>query len=128
MGSEWPASNIQGEQEEGMKPERVNPLEGALNFASTLAEQILNPLAGRENALRDTLDGDIIIDTTYPLDTRKWETGIKRPKQEGKWVIVEQYEDAELALIEANNLLLKYINDKQISTLYNKIKNQYYNE
>ena len=38
---------------------------------------------------------------------------------------MEQHEDAELAFDKANELLLEYIGDTKITSLYNKIRKQY---
>ena len=74
-----------------MKPVRVSPLEGFLQFMSSGME-------GPEEQLTDKI-GDITIDTSLPSDTHIWETGIKRLSIEGEWVIVEQYETEEAARI-----------------------------
>ena len=74
-----------------MKPVRVSPLEGFLQFMSSGME-------GPEEQLTDKI-GDITIDTSLPSDTHIWETGIKRLSIEGEWVIVEQYPNKEEALV-----------------------------
>lgn len=75
-----------------MKPIRTDPLTGALNFLGTLASGNVGPLEQITTELEN-----ITVDTSLPTDTGKWETGIKRLKVEGKWVIVEQYADKEEA-------------------------------
>lgn len=49
----------------------------------------------RKTALTDVI-GKQTIDTCYTPDTQEWETGIKR---NGRWYIVETYEDEEKAKI-----------------------------
>ena len=71
-----------------METKRVNPLEGVGNFLGALANGGWGPL----EQITDHV-GDIVVDSSLPPDTMLWETGVKRPKIEGKWVIVEQYED-----------------------------------
>ena len=74
-----------------MKPKRAeNPLYGALDFISSMPEILKGE--HRKDVFNDKLE-NITIDTCFPTDTHIWETGIKREKIEGKWVIVEQYED-----------------------------------
>ena len=75
-----------------MKPIRVDPFTGALNFLSILASGNSGPLG----QITTELEG-ITVDTSLPQDTGKWETGINRLKVEGKWVIVEQYTDKKEA-------------------------------
>ena len=55
--------------------------------------------------------GDIIIDTCKAYDTRKWETGIKK----GKWIIVQQYKNRELAEKGHNKWVEKIKNNPQLS-------------
>lgn len=74
-----------------MKPVRVTPMEGFLSFLSS-------GLRGPTEQITTELQ-DITVDTSFPSDARIWETGIKRLKQEGKWVIVEQYPDKEAATL-----------------------------
>ena len=85
-----------------MEPKRVDPITGVLQFMSALRESILDSekafQENRATATTTKLHNDtVIIDTCYPLDTRIYETGIKREKMEGKWVIVEQYENKAMA-------------------------------
>jgi len=70
-----------------------HPLVGVLKMFSALTE-------GREavNIATDELPTGTVIDTCLAGDTQVHETGIKRPSIEGKWVIVEQYPDEELAI------------------------------
>jgi len=76
----------------GNKITNYSPLEGTLNFLASY------PLSNsfREDALNDKVE-DIAVDTVCASDTGIWETGIKRESVEGKWVIVEQYEDIQEA-------------------------------
>jgi len=76
-----------------MEPIRVEPIEGALNFLGAMARGDLRP----KEKINDELDGGITVDTCLAADTDRWETGIKREKIEGKWVIVEQYPDEKAA-------------------------------
>ncbi len=79
-----------------MKPVKVSPLEGALNFLETLASG--NPYPDKETVTKTKLhENTVTVDTCLPKDTGVWETGIKRTKVEGKWVIVEQYPDETAA-------------------------------
>jgi len=78
----------------GKKITNYSPLGGALNFLSGF------PSSMSDSFRRDVLTnkvGDITVDTVCAFDTGIWETGIKRESIEGKWVIVEQYEDAQEA-------------------------------
>ena len=75
-----------------MEPVRVNPIEGVLNFFSTLSDFD----NGRE-MFTDKI-GDTTVDTNCTPDTGLWETGIERLSIEGNWVIVEQYEDRDHAV------------------------------
>jgi len=77
-----------------MKPKRVDPITGLLNFTKALA--LGNPYL--EKQITTNLK-DIVVDTSLPKDTNIWETGIKRLKVEGKWVIVEQYPSEDAAKI-----------------------------
>ena len=82
-----------------MEPQRVNPIEGALNFMSTLASGGFEE-AGKDcfnDQILDNEKGNITVDTVCAPDTNIWETGIERLGIEGKWVIVEQYPDREEA-------------------------------
>ncbi len=83
-----------------MKGERitsVNPLVGALSAFEMMKDQALGKdVSGRATSLTDELEG-ITVDTCCPSDTCVWETGIKREKIEGEWVIVSQYVDKEKA-------------------------------
>lgn len=72
-----------------MEPKRVHPLEGVFAFISTIGEQ---PVL----TANTELDG-IVVDTCLPADTKIYETGIRRDKIEGIWVIVEQYENEDKA-------------------------------
>lgn len=74
-----------------MKPQRVEPLTGFFNF---LGCGMAGPLEQKTTKLHDDT---IVVDSSLPPDTNIWETGIKRRNIEGKWVIVEQYEDKECA-------------------------------
>ena len=74
-----------------MKPIRVSPIEGFLQF-------IKSGLEGPIEQITDKTKQGIIIDTSFPTDTYIWETGIKRPAIEGKWIIVEQYPDKSHAI------------------------------
>lgn len=88
-----------------MKPVRVSPMEGVLNF---LATGLTGPLEQITNKLHNDT---VIIDTCLPTDTHIWETGIERINIEGKWIIVEQYEDKKKAEIGHGkwvNLLTEY--------------------
>ncbi len=79
-----------------MKPIKVSPLEGLFNFAQTFATG--NPYPDKGTVTNTKLHKDtVIIDTCLPKDTDIWETGIRRTKIEGIWVIVEQYPDEESA-------------------------------
>lgn len=78
-----------------MEPQRVNPIEGLMNFLQTFME---GP-PDRSEALTTEISQGITIDTCLPTDTGLWETGIKRLEIEGKWVIVEQYPNEESARI-----------------------------
>ena len=79
------AANKTGGMMEAMETNKVDPFTGALNF---LAKGMQGPL----EQITDRVV-DITIDSCLASDTRLWETGIKRPSIEGKWVIVEQYKD-----------------------------------
>lgn len=83
-----------------MKPKRVDPLTGMLNFLCSQAKSLSDPQGAfernRATATKTEL-GDITIDTCCPSDTNTYETGIQRMSIEGKWIIVEQYEDKEQA-------------------------------
>jgi len=62
----------------------------------SVVEAIKNPgivKESRKDVFRDEFD-NIVIDTVKPFDTGIWETGISR---DGKWVIVEQYDDRQSA-------------------------------
>uniref|UniRef100_A0A6H1ZRV5 Uncharacterized protein n=1 Tax=viral metagenome TaxID=1070528 RepID=A0A6H1ZRV5_9ZZZZ len=75
----------------------VNPLIGALGTLEMMKDQVLGKdVSGRDEALNDELDG-IVVDTCCPSDTGIWETGIRREKLEGIWVIVSQYDSKEEA-------------------------------
>jgi hypothetical protein len=68
----------------------IDPIKGVL---STF-EQIGKPNKFRNEAL-NTVIGNITVDTVIAFDTHMWETGIER---EGKWTIVEQYNNKEEAV------------------------------
>ncbi len=68
-----------------------------------LTEMLTGDMSFRDKALTEEING-IIIDTVCPIDTDKWETGIK-PKG-GDWVVVEQYKNQK----EAKKGHLKWIN------------------
>jgi hypothetical protein len=56
-------------------------------------------------------DGTVTIDTCLPSDTHIYETGVIRSKIGCKWVIVEQYPDAEAAKVGHSkwvNILTEY--------------------
>ena len=72
-----------------MKPIRVDPLTGVLSYLKSLTSG--NPYPDEQ--ITDNVSDSITVDTSLPKDTMIWETGIKRLNIEGKWVIVEQYED-----------------------------------
>lgn len=79
------------EQPKQTKITSVDPIEGALDFFSTMCSSMLMGGQGKAgNKFTAEVKG-IIIDTCKPLDTKIWETGILRPVLEGKWVIVSQY-------------------------------------
>ena len=45
-------------------------------------------------------DGECIVDTCLAGDTREYETGVVHPRyNDGKWVIVEEYDGEKKALI-----------------------------
>lgn len=93
-----------------MKPVKVDPLSGALNFLSALGESFVTGKYGNRNtALNNKLDNGIIVDTVLAADTELWETGIKKPDY--KWIIVEQYEDAEKAA-EGHNKWVKLLSEE----------------
>lgn len=75
-----------------MKPVRVDPITGISNFLSTMCFGNIHP----EKQITEKLQ-DITVDTRLAPDTGIWETGIKRTKIEGKWVIVEQYKNENAA-------------------------------
>lgn len=77
-----------------MKPIRTSSMEGAMNFIATLATE--NPYPDKQ--ITSKLK-DIVVDTALPKDTNIWETGIERENIEGKWVIVEQYPNEDVAKI-----------------------------
>jgi hypothetical protein len=79
----------------GKKITSESPIEGVVGFFLNMKQQILNPSQEQENIT--TKLPDITIDTCLPSDTNIWETGIKRDKIEGKWIIVSQYESTEEA-------------------------------
>ena len=65
-------------------------IKGASDFLFTLPQALTGE--HRKDVFRDEIKG-VIIDTVLPLDTGKWETGIKIKE----WIIVEQYENKEKA-------------------------------
>ncbi len=79
-----------------MKPQRVQPLEGALAF---FASGMVGPSWQRTTKVSDT----VTVDTSLPSDTHIHETGISRKlfpdEGGGGWIIVEQYEDEAAALV-----------------------------
>lgn len=80
----------------------VNPLEGALNYFSSASPAMVIGLVespGRKDALTDEFE-DIIVDTCCPTDTKVWETGIRRMKVEGTFIIVTQYHSKKEAVVE----------------------------
>jgi len=77
-----------------METQKVSPLVGLLDFLATFASG--NPFSDKQ--ITNEV-GNITVDTCLPKDTRIWETGINRPDIEGKWVIVEQYEDEDTAKV-----------------------------
>ena len=81
----------------GKKITSLQPLEGALDFLSSMPAVLTNN--HRTDVFTDELEG-ISIDTCKATDTRIWETGINREHIEGKWVIVSQYKDREEAEIK----------------------------
>ena len=89
-----------------MKPQRVDPLTGMLNFLGAMASGNPNPY----KQITTELDR-ITIDTALASDTNIWETGVKRLDIEGKWVIVEQYpneEEANTSHKKWSNLMSEY--------------------
>lgn len=78
-----------------MEPQRIDPFEGLLNFLKSICE---GP-PDRSEALTTKVNQDITIDTCLPRDTGLWETGIKRLRIEGEWIIIEQYPNKESARI-----------------------------
>uniref|UniRef100_A0A6M3LDB6 Uncharacterized protein n=1 Tax=viral metagenome TaxID=1070528 RepID=A0A6M3LDB6_9ZZZZ len=91
-----------------MEPKRTAPITGVLNFLEVLASGHRGPLDQITTKLHDDT---VIVDSSLPPDTMLWETGIKRTNIEGKWVIVEQYEDkehAELGHQKWVNILTEY--------------------
>lgn len=76
---------------------RISAMEGMMK--TSMVKQIgIDSL--REEALNwEDKKRKIIVDTCEAFDMYEWETGIERKKQEGKWVIVEQYESKEEAII-----------------------------
>jgi hypothetical protein len=51
----------------------------------------------RKGAIKTTVN-EIAIDTSFPMDTQTWETGIKKNMID-PWVIVEQYPDHDAAVL-----------------------------
>ena len=86
-----------------MKPKRVDLLTGLFNHLGVIEEASLHPeaeKARRAAALNDELHGGLVeVDTVFVNDTGYHETGIRREKVEGKWVIVEQYPDKSAAAL-----------------------------
>lgn len=78
-----------------MKPKRVDPLTGLMDFLGTFESGDIYP----SEQITDELENSITVDTCLATDTGIWETGIERKNLEGKWIIVEQYEDEESARI-----------------------------
>ncbi len=85
-----------------MDPQRVDPITGFFNFLDTLKECSLDPKGAYEKNRATSTNtklhnSTITVDTCYTADTKLYETGIRRVDIEGKWVIVEQYPNANEA-------------------------------
>lgn len=68
---------------------------GGINALFGTMKMITQPTAyeaSRKAAFTDKI-GEVVVDTVCPIDTGRWETGIKV----GAWIIVEQYSGEEAA-------------------------------
>ncbi len=78
-----------------MKPKRVDPITGVMNFMKSMASG-MQP----QKIARDELADGVVIDTCTPADTMIPETGILRPSiNDGRYIIAEQYSDVEMAKV-----------------------------
>jgi len=92
---------------------KITPIEGMLRTLEATKELAIgNTLEGRDDVFNTELyEGDIIIDTCCAFDTHTWETGIC--KKNGHFIIVEQYNNRNEAVIGHNKWVEKMTQDKK---------------